>query len=147
VVRSPVSGTISRTNASLAARPELLNRDPYGKGWFAEIKVGKTEDLGFLRRLPDAEPQIARKLKERHVHCFAAFPDYEMSDIGVECAAVLVELNELLSKSSTGTVVHIISDDSSAEVEMERWSDQTGNALLEYRKDGSIHHFIVRKAG
>jgi len=147
VVRSPVSGTISRINALLAARPELLNRDPYGKGWFAEIKVGKTEDLGSLQRLPDAEPLIARELRERHVHCFAAFPDYEMSDIGVECAAVIVELNELLSNSSTGTVVHVISDDSSAEVEMERWSDQTGNALLEYRKDGNMHHFIVRKTG
>lgn len=147
VVRSPVSGTISRSNARLSVDPVLLNKDPYGEGWFAEIKVGKDEDLGALQRLPEAEPAIAKALEEHHVRCFAAFPDYEMFDAGVECAALLVKLNELIADSEAGSVVHVISDDASAEIEMERWSEQTGNELLESRKIGDYYHFIVRKKG
>jgi len=147
VFRSPVSGTISRTNARLSSEPELLNRDPYGEGWFAEIKVADAEELRLLGRLPEAGPAISRQLRERHVRCFAAFPDYELFDIGVECAAVLVKLNELLANSRAGAVVHIVSDDSTAEIEMQRWADQTGNALLDSRKEELFYHFIVKKRG
>lgn len=147
VFRSPVSGAISGTNSRLTGEPELLNKDPYGEGWFAEVKVRNMEELQVLQRLPEAGPAIAQQLKERHVRCFAAFPDYEMFDIGVECAAVLVKLNELLANSNPGTVVHVISDDNGAEVEMQRWSDQTGNAVLDSLKEGTFYHFIVKKKG
>lgn len=36
---SPVSGTVVAINESLEAHPELLNSDPYGAGWLAEIEV------------------------------------------------------------------------------------------------------------
>ena len=68
-----------------------------------------------------------------------------MFDIGVECAAVLVKLNELLANSGAGTVVHVVSDDKSSDIEMQRWSDQTGNQILESRNEGSFYHFMVRK--
>ena len=147
VVRSPVSGTISRTNDRLRAEPELLNKDPYGDGWLAEIKVQNEEELGSLGRLPGVAPMISQQIRERHARCFAAFPDYELFDIGVECAAVLAKLNELLANSQAGTVVHVVSDDNSAEIEMQRWADQTGNALLESRKEALFFHFIVKKKG
>jgi glycine cleavage system H protein len=145
VVRSPASGTVIRTNARLNSEPEVVNKDPYGEGWLAEIKVENREELRLLGRLPDAEPLITRQVRERHVRCFAAFPDYELFDIGVECAAVLVKLNELLANSQAGTVVHVVSDDSSAEIEMQRWADQTGNAVLDSRKEALFYHFIVKK--
>jgi glycine cleavage system H protein len=145
VVRSPISGTISLTNVRLIKEPLLLNKDPYGEGWFVEINVDNSDDLQDLKRLPEAEPAIARALEERNVRCFAEFPDYEMFDAGVECAAILVKLNELLANSEPRSVVHIISDDRGADVEMVRWAEQTGNALLESRKIGDFYHFIVRK--
>lgn len=145
VVRSPVSGTICRANTRLSAEPELANKEPYGEGWFAEIRVENDEELRLLGRLPEAQPLISRQLQERHVRCFAAFPDYELFDIGVECAAVLVKLNELLANSQAGAVVHVVSDDSSAEIEMQRWADQTGNAVLDSRKEALFYHFIVKK--
>ena len=145
VVRSPVSGRISDTNARLVGEPDLLNKDPYGEGWFADIEVQDSGEFSALIRLPDAVPLITQQLRERHVRCFAAFPDHEMFDIGVECAAILVKLNELLANSKAGTVVHVVSDDVSAEIEMQRWSDQTGNALLDSRSEGNFHHFIVKK--
>lgn len=147
VVRSPVVGVISGTNAKLLADPKLMNRDCYGEGWFALVKVKNTEEVETLSRLPDAGNLVASALRERRVHCFAEFPDQEMFEIGVECAAVLVKLNELLAGSPRGTVVHIVSDDKTADVEMKRWSDQTKNAVVESRREGDLYHFIVKKSG
>jgi len=39
-VYSPVTGEILRVNQELTEKPELLNEDPYGKGWIAAIKAG-----------------------------------------------------------------------------------------------------------
>jgi glycine cleavage system H protein len=36
---SPVSGTVIAINDSLESNPEVLNSDPYGAGWLAEIEV------------------------------------------------------------------------------------------------------------
>jgi len=36
---SPVSGTVIAINVSLESNPEVLNSDPYGAGWLAEIEV------------------------------------------------------------------------------------------------------------
>jgi len=35
---APVSGTIEEVNAEVQSKPELLNEDPYGKGWLLIIK-------------------------------------------------------------------------------------------------------------
>ncbi len=37
-LRSPVSGEIVETNEEIFERPELANRDPYGKGWLVSIR-------------------------------------------------------------------------------------------------------------
>ncbi len=36
---SPVSGTVSKVNAQLDTRPELVNKSPYGEGWLIEVKA------------------------------------------------------------------------------------------------------------
>lgn len=36
---SPVTGEVVAVNESLNSAPELLNSDPYGAGWLAEISV------------------------------------------------------------------------------------------------------------
>jgi len=38
-VYSPVTGKITKVNTELTDSPELLNQDPYGKGWIAEIDL------------------------------------------------------------------------------------------------------------
>lgn len=41
----PVSGTITEVNEELENSPELVNEDPYGKGWMIKIKMsGDTSD-------------------------------------------------------------------------------------------------------
>ena len=68
-----------------------------------------------------------------------------MWEIGVECAAVLVRLNELIERCALNDVIHVVSDDPTADIEMERWSDETGQLVLESRKEGKLIHFIVKK--
>lgn len=145
VLRAPVAGAISAVNGRLMGEPWLLNRDPYGEAWFAEIRFNDPAELEALGKLPQAKPRMAEMLEERHVKCFAAFPDFEMFDTGIECQALLVKLNELMGRSTPGTVVHVVSDDNTAEVEMERWADQTGNSVVDMRREGKLYHFIVRK--
>lgn len=36
---SPVTGTVIAINEQLDSAPEILNSDPYGAGWIAEIEV------------------------------------------------------------------------------------------------------------
>lgn len=36
---SPVSGVVKEVNEALRQKPELVNQDPYGKGWFVKIEV------------------------------------------------------------------------------------------------------------
>ena len=35
----PVSGTIAELNPELANAPDLVNTDPYGKGWMIKLTV------------------------------------------------------------------------------------------------------------
>lgn len=44
----PVSGTITEVNPALAATPELVNSDPYGKGWMVKMKVNNKADVDAL---------------------------------------------------------------------------------------------------
>lgn len=39
-VYSPVSGTVLECNGELESTPELINSDPYGKGWLVTIDAG-----------------------------------------------------------------------------------------------------------
>ena len=52
-VYAPISGEITASNEALAEQPELVNSDPYGEGWFVEIKTGDAAGLDALLT-PDA---------------------------------------------------------------------------------------------
>jgi glycine cleavage system H protein len=47
-VYAPVSGEIVDTNAELADSPEIVNSDPYGKGWLFRVKPTGTGELDAL---------------------------------------------------------------------------------------------------
>jgi glycine cleavage system H protein len=47
-VYSPVSGEIIARNEELSATPELVNSDPYGKGWLFKVKPSNNGELGSL---------------------------------------------------------------------------------------------------
>jgi glycine cleavage system H protein len=47
-VYSPVSGTVTEKNEALNGAPELVNEDPYGKGWLFKLKPSNTGELSQL---------------------------------------------------------------------------------------------------
>ena len=47
----PASGTITAVNDALADTPEVVNSDPYGKGWIVKFTLS---DVGELAGLMDA---------------------------------------------------------------------------------------------
>jgi glycine cleavage system H lipoate-binding protein/TusA-related sulfurtransferase len=146
-VRMPVDGILAEVNHRVAERPKLANDFPYGKGWLARINPEGTENsVDSLKKVRDIQSELEQQLAQLKVRCFKAFPDYEMYEIGVECAAVLVRLNELMDTMALGEVVHVVSDDPTADIEMERWHDQTGQEVVESRREDGIEHFIVRRA-
>lgn len=44
----PVAGKITELNPALASAPELVNTDPYGKGWMVRITLDEPNDLKNL---------------------------------------------------------------------------------------------------
>ncbi len=44
----PIAGTLTELNPELANAPELVNQDPYGKGWMVKMKVDNPADVDAL---------------------------------------------------------------------------------------------------
>jgi len=44
----PVSGEVLEVNPKLEESPEVVNKDPYGDGWFIKIAVENTAELDQL---------------------------------------------------------------------------------------------------
>ncbi len=49
----PVSGEILEVNPALDGTPELVNQDPYGKGWIIKIKLSDPSELDALLNAAD----------------------------------------------------------------------------------------------
>lgn len=47
-IYTPVSGTIAKVNTDLKDHPEVVNSDPYGKGWMAVIELSKPGEVEKL---------------------------------------------------------------------------------------------------
>ena len=145
-IPSPVSGMLLETNGRVVERPKIINDAPYEEGWIARLKPSHlTLERILLSKSSESKILLAQKIAEFHARCFKAFPDHEMSEIGTECSAVLVRLNDLLATIPLGEVVHLISDDPTSYVEMVAWSERTEQSLVDWRKEGNLFHFIVKK--
>jgi glycine cleavage system H protein len=44
----PVSGEILELNPALEETPDVVNKDPYGKGWMVKIKITDAAELSGL---------------------------------------------------------------------------------------------------
>ncbi len=47
-VISPVSGKVLEVNEDLSESPEVINEEPYGKGWIAVIEIENASELDDL---------------------------------------------------------------------------------------------------
>ena len=53
-----MSGKIVEINSSLEDSPELINEDPYGKGWIYKVKLSDASELKALMVEADYEKYI-----------------------------------------------------------------------------------------
>lgn len=54
-VQAPFDGEITAVNEALEDAPELINQDPYGRGWLVEVRPAQWPVSGLL----DAEQYLA----------------------------------------------------------------------------------------
>ena len=145
-VPSPLSGRILQVNETVLDLPRTINDSPYDKGWIAIMKPNSLEkEVRVLQKAPESRMILSQKIAQLHIRCFKAFPDRDLFEIGTECAAVIVRLNDTLATMPVGEVLHLVSDDPTAYVEMAAWSDRTGQKIVDWRKESSLFHFIIRK--
>lgn len=60
---SPLSGTIIEINDKLADSPEIINEDPYGKGWIAIIEMDNPSEVDELMDADEYEGYIDEESK------------------------------------------------------------------------------------
>ena len=57
----PVSGKVLEANSELNDSPQLVNEDPYGKGWMIKAEIGNPSDLNSLLSAADYQKLIESK--------------------------------------------------------------------------------------
>lgn len=56
----PVTGEVLEVNTDLEDKPELINEDPYGKGWIIKISVSDASQLDTLLSAADYKKLIGK---------------------------------------------------------------------------------------
>ncbi|VBB08894.1 dgc [Lucifera butyrica] len=65
----PVSGKVTAVNSELLTSPEMINDNPYEKGWIAELELTNfTEEQDFLLNAEDYLKILKKKVEEFHVN-------------------------------------------------------------------------------
>ena len=47
-IYAPAGGEVTAVNPAVTANPALVNTDPYGEGWFFQVKLADPAELGGL---------------------------------------------------------------------------------------------------
>jgi glycine cleavage system H protein len=144
-VRLPFAGRVTERNPRLPARPKLLNDAPYGDGWVVRVEPTDARVLEGLRTATELVEELRAKIRDMRIHCLPAAPDVEMFEIGAECQAILVRLDEEVARRDVDEVVHLVTDDPTSPIEMVRWSDRTGYPVLYQWPEEHLRHFLVRR--
>lgn len=45
---APISGEVVEANTEISSTTELVNEDPYGKGWLIKVRISNTQELAAL---------------------------------------------------------------------------------------------------
>ena len=62
-IYSPVSGKITKINMDLKDHPEVVNSDPYGKGWIAIIELSDPKQVDGLMTAAQYEAFLSTQKK------------------------------------------------------------------------------------
>ncbi len=132
VIRSPFSGNIVEINEKTLINPKIVNDSPFESGWVVKMTISDTNDFTNLRSINSCKDDLSVLIKKFSVKCFKLFPDFQMYEIGTECSATLAKLDDFINtKMQVGQVVHLVSDDPTADLEITRWTDENKQQLVE----------------
>jgi glycine cleavage system H lipoate-binding protein/TusA-related sulfurtransferase len=156
VIRSPISGKIVEINKSLLHNPKIVNDSPFEFGWIAKIKSSDASDFETLQPIDKCKDELSLLVKKYNVKCFKSFPDYEMYELGTECSATLAKLGDFIGlRMNAGQIVHLVSDDPTADLEVSRWAIDNNQELVEVimekneikfsNKMNYLFHILVKK--
>ncbi len=62
-VISPISGTVVEVNEELGDNPEIINEDPYEKGWIAVIEMSDPKEIDELMDSGEYEKLLEEEAK------------------------------------------------------------------------------------
>jgi glycine cleavage system H protein len=62
-VISPVTGIVREFNEELTETPEIINEDPYGKGWIAVLEIEDESELNDLMDASEYERYLEEEVK------------------------------------------------------------------------------------
>jgi glycine cleavage system H protein len=60
---SPVSGRVIEVNEELSESPEIINEEPYGKGWIAVLEIEDKSELDDLMDASEYEKYVGEEKK------------------------------------------------------------------------------------
>jgi glycine cleavage system H protein len=60
-----VSGEIVEINEKLTEEPELVNKDPYGEGWFAKIRISDSKEIDTLLSAEEYKKMVEEREKTK----------------------------------------------------------------------------------
>jgi len=58
-IYTPLGGEVLEINAAIEADPSLVNRDPFGEGWFYKLKLGDDAEKNNLMSGADYDKLVA----------------------------------------------------------------------------------------
>lgn len=58
---SPASGVVVEVNLSLESTPNLVNHDPYGKGWMIVVKLRNPAELDLLKSAEEYQASLGEE--------------------------------------------------------------------------------------
>ena len=58
---SPVTGEVVEVNSALKECPEVINQDPYDKGWIVKLKLAKPSEAERLMSVADYRHYLSEK--------------------------------------------------------------------------------------
>ncbi|BCX82575.1 tRNA 2-thiouridine synthesizing protein A [Methylomarinovum caldicuralii] len=72
--------------------------------------------------------------------------DRELDTSGLHCPLPLLKLKKVLNEMAPGQIVHVIATDPASELDFGVFSEQSGNEILQRRREDGIFHYWIRKA-
>lgn len=57
---APISGEVLELNKEIQATPELVNKEPYDKGWMVKVKIANASELASLMDVESYKKLIAK---------------------------------------------------------------------------------------